>query len=187
VRHKKKKERPPPELSSAYLHEQARRHLQRYWPSEFQLRRVLGRRVQRCLYFHGGEREDADVLVDGVIAELVQSGGLDDRRFTQHWVEEMHGRGISALGIRARMRDKGVGRELVDDALRELQGPDPELARACTYVRRRRLGPERRDPSQRKDRREKDLGAMARAGFAWSIAKRVIDADDLELLLDEDG
>ncbi|RME20742.1 MAG: hypothetical protein D6798_19765, partial [Deltaproteobacteria bacterium] len=63
--------------------------------------------------------------------------------------------------------------------------------RACAYARRRRLGsarpPSRRpaDPEQRRRRREKDLAAMFRAGFSAGIALRVIDADDIDDLLEE--
>src|SRR3546814_7265925 len=41
---------------------------------------------------------------------------------------------------------------------------EPELAAAIAYARRRRLGPFR-TPDARADRRDKDLAALARAGF----------------------
>ena len=52
-------------------------------------------------------------------------------------------------------------------------------------ARRRRLGPFRL-PEQRADRRTKDLAAMARAGFAFDVARKVIDATDPDAL-DEDS
>jgi regulatory protein len=52
-----------------------------------------------------------------------------------------------------------------------------ELEAAATYARRRRLGPHRRDPEARAERRERDLAALARAGFSYAIAQQIIDAD----------
>ncbi|MDE0409722.1 MAG: RecX family transcriptional regulator, partial [Alphaproteobacteria bacterium] len=43
-------------------------------------------------------------------------------------------------------------------------------------ARRRRLGPWR-DPAERAARRQKDLAAMARAGFRLDVARQVIDAE----------
>ncbi len=62
--------------------------------------------------------------------------------------------------------------------------PDPAAALAC--ARRRRLGPYR-PPTERKPKREKDLASLARAGFAYDIARRVVEAEtaeDLERELD---
>ena len=46
---------------------------------------------------------------------------------------------------------------------------------AAALARRRRLGPFR-PAKDRKDRRARDLAAMARAGFDYDLAKKVIDA-----------
>jgi regulatory protein len=42
-------------------------------------------------------------------------------------------------------------------------------------ARRRRLGPYR--PAERATFREKDLAALARAGFGFALARSVIDAE----------
>jgi regulatory protein len=50
-----------------------------------------------------------------------------------------------------------------------------------TLARRRRLGPYRPE-ADREARREKDLAALARAGFGYDIARTVIEASDIEAL-----
>lgn len=188
---REKKVRPPPLLTSAYLHDQARRHLLRYWPSVSQMRRVLRRRVDRCIRFHGGDRDEGHALVETVLTELIDSGRLDDARFTRGWLDTLHRRGSSRRLIRQRLRQKGVDPDLIDqllaahDATLQEEGNDPELARAVAYCRRRRLGPLRHPPSERAARRERDLAAMARAGFPFGLALRCIDADDLDALEEE--
>ncbi|MHA1114431.1 MAG: regulatory protein RecX, partial [Alphaproteobacteria bacterium] len=61
-----------------------------------------------------------------------------------------------------------------------------DLAAAIAYARRRRLGPWR-VAAARAERRERDLAALARAGFNYDLARRVVDAPDTaaaEALLD---
>jgi regulatory protein len=60
-----------------------------------------------------------------------------------------------------------------------------ELSAAARYVRRRRFGAGHVDPGERADRRTKELAALARAGFGYDVATRVLDApgrDDLHAL-----
>jgi regulatory protein len=63
---------------------------------------------------------------------------------------------------------------LIKQALADLAGAGAgDLAAACALVRRRRLGPLR--PKELRERHfMRDLGALARAGFALDIARRVL-------------
>lgn len=169
--------KPPPELTSAYLRDQARRHLVRFEPTVFQMRRVLMRRVDRCIEFHGGSRAEGRALVEGVLRDLEERGWLDDERVARGWVETLHRRGNSRRAMRAKLREKGLHQELVERCIAEL-GDDPDEAAALAYARRRRLGLFR--TTGRAERRERDLAAMARAGFSFGVCQRVIDAEDLE-------
>jgi regulatory protein len=135
---KRKKRRPPPPLSPQYLHDEARRYLDRYSPSARQLKRVIMRRVDKCIRFHGGEREEGVHMVDELVDKLERAGVIDDARFAKAWATSLNGRGIPARGIRARLRQKGVPAEIVEDALQaldETMGQDAELLRACAYAR----------------------------------------------------
>ena len=70
-------------------------------------------------------------------------------------------------------------------ALKE-EAADPDLAAGLAFARRRRLGPFR-PAAERPARRLKDLAALARQGFDVELARRVIDAQDLEELEAEAG
>jgi regulatory protein len=166
-----------PALSAAWIRRHAQRHLQRYWPSVAQLRRVLVRKVDRVLAREGGDRAAVLARVEDVLAELLEQGALDDTRFVRAWVEELHRKGHSRRAIEARMATRGVERGLVEAALADRPGEDPELAAARAYARRRRLGPHRSSETRR-DRRDKDIAALCRAGFGLGLALRVVDEDD---------
>ena len=174
-------------ISEAGLRRKIRNYLRRYWPSVQQLRRVLVRHVDRNIGRWGGNREEALARIDPLLNELVASGVLDDDRFTRSWVEQLDRKGVSRLAILAKMREKGIDRDRVEIALQRVEGEggNRELMRAIAYARRRRLGSAQRDPARRESRRQKDLAAMARAGFRYGIARRVIESEDLEALHDE--
>ena len=174
-------------LSEAGIRRKTRTYLRRYWPSRAQLRRVLLRHIDRNWHRWGGDREEARGRVQPLLEELVASGALNDARFTQAWVEQLDRKGMSRRAIIAKMREKGVSEELVQHELRrvEMEGGDRELMRAIAYARRRRLGPAQTDPVRRESRRKKDLAAMARAGFSYSVASTVLRAEDLDALIEE--
>jgi len=54
---------------------------------------------------------------------------------------------------------------------------------ALALIRRRRLGPYR-DSATRADFRAKDLAALARAGFSYDLARRVIEAETQDVLVE---
>lgn len=175
--------KPRAPLTEQLLRDHAAWYLERWWPSADRLRRVLCRKADR--HARGpDERKQGHAMAAAIVRERVESGALDDRRFAAAWVEELHRKGASRRKIHAKLREKGVSGDIVKAALEALEAEvegDPELLRGIAYARRRRLGP-LRAPDKRGERRQKDLAAMARAGFSFDIAKKVVDADDLDQL-----
>ncbi len=88
-------------------------------------------------------------------------------------------RGTSRSHIIAKLASKGVESETARAAVDRLstEYEEPELEAARRYARRRRLGPYRTEDEARVECRNKDLAAMARAGFAGRVARQVIDSD----------
>ncbi len=175
--------KPRAPLTEQLLRDHAAWYLERWWPSADRLRRVLCRKADRHAR-DADERQQGHAWAAAIVREKVDCGALDDRRFAAAWVEELHRKGASRRKMAAKLREKGVAGDVVTAAIDALDAEvdgDPELARAIAYARRRRLG-SLRDPDQRDARRDKDLAAMARAGFSYDLAKRVVDADDLTSL-----
>lgn len=94
----------------------------------------------------------------------------------------MFRQGRSLRAMTRELKKKGVADEDVAHALETLGGDrdDANRTAAIRYARRRRLGPFRTD--DRAVRRERDLAAMARAGFDYETARAIIDADDSDTL-----
>jgi len=179
-----RKPRPP---TPTRLERWALFYLDRYSSSAANLRNVLMRRVEK----HANELEtDVEACrehVEALVARLTDQGYVNDRHFAQGVVKRMRARGASGLRIRSTLRQKGVSSDLIADVLGGHEGGESsggDLAAAARYARRRRLGPFRLDPEVRKERHQRDLAALARAGFSYSVTSRVIDAPDCETVDD---
>ena len=153
-------------------------YLERYAAPAAQLRRVLARKVNLSCRHHGQEPAAFDAMLDEVVARCVASGLVDDERFAQARAATLRRRGRSSRAVAASLSAKGVSRKLAAEA--SGGSAEDELAAALKTARRKRLGPWSR--GDRAATRQKDLAAMARAGFAMTIARAVIDGAG-----DEDG
>ncbi|WP_145733177.1 regulatory protein RecX [Nitrospirillum pindoramense] len=173
--------RGPKRVSAAYLERAALHYLERFAASTASLRRVLMRKVEMSAAAHGTDRTQGAEWVEALIARYQQSGLLNDRVYAEGRVASLHRRGGSTRTIRQKLAAKGVDAGLVDAALDELDGAEEgstDLRAAHAYARRRRLGPFRAGEEERAAKRDKDMATLARAGFDFDTAARVIDAAD---------
>lgn len=173
--------RVPRRATARHLENVALGYLARFQATARSLERVLHRRVAASARHHGTDTDQGRALVADLIARYLRAGLLDDAAFARARAISLHGRGISTRSIIARLAEKGVPRPEIDAARAALaeEAPDdtpPDLAAAKRTARRRRLGPWRGE-DVRAERREKDLAALARAGFSYSVAKSVIDGE----------
>jgi regulatory protein len=161
----------PRAVTPAYLDRAALAYLERFASSAQNLARVLKRKVERRCRMRDEDPAPFLALIDDVVARAARSGLVDDRRYAEGRVASLRRRGGSARAIGAKLAAKGVPRETVAAALGG--GEDDEIAAAHALARRRRLGPYR--TGDRAPFREKDLAALARAGFGFAVARLVVD------------
>jgi regulatory protein len=163
------------EIDPELLERWALHYLGRYASSAENLRRVLTRRVRR----HApATASQLSPLIDALVARYRESGLLDDAAYAAGRVQSLHRRGDSLWVIRARLMAKGVAAPDVADAVSALRAaaPDPDLAAACSFARRRRLGPYRRTAADH----ARELAAFARAGFDRRVAEAVLACTDTQ-------
>ena len=175
---RRKAELKPPTRES--LRRAALRYLERYASSSGNLRQVLERRLLVAEH-RGLEHDCGDADIEEIVASLTALGLLDDRQYALDRAGALHRRGWSQQRIQADLAKKGLDKEEVQAAFAALreEEPDLETAAALAFARRRRLGPFRAADS-RAEYREKDLAKLARQGFAYETARRIIDSDNEE-------
>ncbi|MHA1565029.1 MAG: regulatory protein RecX [Alphaproteobacteria bacterium] len=181
----------PRKVTHKRLENIALHYLGRYASSTENLRRVLRRRVARATAGMptdmgpdmAVDQEAAEGWIDEILAKLQRLGMLDDANYAAARARSLHRQGRSSRHIRGTLSEKGVDGDLIEAALDERAETmaDPEFAAACHYARRRRLGPYSHKPAD-EVRQKRDLAALARAGFGYAIASKVVDAPSREAL-----
>jgi len=156
-------------LDQKSLQAAALRYLSQRGASRAQLARVLRRKVDR----DARRREEspppeADEWIDEVLTKMEGWGYLDDAKYAEDKAKAMRRRGASRRKIQAKLAEKGIDRDVANAALED-HGRETERAAADKLVKRRKFG---RDP----ERRQKELAALARAGFSYDVAKAALDS-----------
>jgi len=185
-----KRRREPKPASASNLANVAEYYLARFQATEAMVRDVLMRRLRRSERLHGTDPHDLMPAIDDICARYKRIGLIDDAVYARSQVQSLFGRGLPPFRIRQRLMSKGVAADVIDVTLDELseQAGNVTLKACIRLAERRRLGPFRVS-GNRADRRAKDLAAMARAGFGFGVASRVIDADTIKeafQLIDDD-
>ena len=163
-------------------------YVARYDASSARLRAVLMRRVLKARRDEASVIPEVEAVIEGILARYAAAGILDDGRYAERKAGRLHQRGVSRRHIREKLKLAGIGRDAIEQALETARGEtagrgaDMDLQAALAFASRRRLGPFRA-PAQRRERRNRDLAALGRAGFDLDIARRVIDTDDPDTLL----
>lgn len=164
----------PRRVTPEYLQRAALAYLERYASSAENLRRVLRRKVEKRCRLRGEDPAEFHDMIDEVVAKSLRVGLIDDTRYTEARVATLRRRGGSARAIQAKLSAKGIDRATIASALEERDDADEENA-ARALARRRKLGPYR--PGERAPYRDKDLGSLARAGFGFDLARRIVDGE----------
>jgi regulatory protein len=173
-------------ITARYLENAATFYLERYPSTAEGLRRVLNRRVRRAEIAEAPIVDDVQKVIDGIVAKFVHAGMIDDKAFAQTKARSLHRRGTSTRLTRQKLRMAGIDGDTLDKAMAGLDqelDTDPqqrEWQAAVALARRRRLGPFRQ--KDRKEHRNRDLAAMARGGFAYDLARKVIDAEERDII-----
>ena|SRR6185369_10861888 len=172
----KSRRRPPPRLTPANLRQAVLDYLDRFAASLKRLDQVMQRKIKASAAAHGDDPAPLKAAMPGILAGLAKQGILNDRELAEARTRSMIRRGGSRTKIRANLAAKGIDAATTDLALERMkvEFDDPDLEAATAYARRRRLGRFRTDPDSVAANRQRDLAAMARAGFAPALARRAL-------------
>ena len=109
--------------------------------------------------------------IDATIRRVVDWGYLNDERFAASWVEQRSsGKPRSRRALAHELREKGVDREIIETTIEEAEIDEVADARRLAADKWRK---ERSQPVDK--RRQRTAGYLARRGYAWQVAKQVID------------
>lgn len=124
--------------------------------------------------------DDYREMISEVVSFCVRNGLVDDRAYAETKIASLRRRGRSTSRIKATLSAKGVAANLIDEALDD--DPRSEFTAAMRYAKRRRLGPWRTKLVVDHKLMEKETAALCRAGFSYSLARKIVSADNIEAL-----
>ena len=181
-----------PAPGAAELHDAALEYLARYAATEAGLRRVLERRIDRWARRAAQDGDPETVSAQAaaareaavqVVARLAAVGAVNDRTYAESRARSLVRAGRSRRGAAAHLASKGVDAATARSVLPE--DPQTELAAALVLARKRRIGPFRRGGVPDEAGRRRELGVLARAGFAQDVAREALatEPDQAEALV----
>jgi regulatory protein len=165
---------------SGSLYQAALDYLARYAATQAGLRRVLQRRIDRWAQAQPDRDAAEPVLhaardaIDAVILRLAEAGAVSDAAFAESRARSLLQSGRSTRSVQMRLVAKGVAPAMARQA--SATDAETELAAALVLARKRRIGPYRTDDASGPAVRLKEMGVLARAGFARDIARQALDA-----------
>lgn len=167
------------------LRRAAEHHVERHPVTAKRLAEVLRRKVVA----HARKKDlvpppEVGEWIATIVASMVSAGIVDDRRLAEARARTLRTRGKSTRLVQVSLRQKGVPAELVAEVTerpKDDDGAETTIAAidetaAMALVRRKKLGPYRPE-EKRAELRQKDLATLARAGFSFALARRVLDAE----------
>lgn len=197
---KKLPPKPPKKVTERWLHNAGLYYLQRFAASKEQFRKVMMRKIDRsCAYHKDQDREQCQDMLETLISRFEELALLDDRSYARGMVTSLRRRGLSRRALYARLQAKGLTSDQISQALTEFEQneneligafgerPDPEFTAALRTARRKKIGPFAKNLTDNSNEEKikshnKALAVMARAGFSYDIASKVLalSADELD-------
>lgn len=155
--------RPLPPLDQPALERAALRYVERYATTRAKLAAYLTRKLRE----RGSE---GPVDVAGLANRMAELRYVDDRAFAETRAASMTRRGLGARRVRDALHHAGVGADDADAVAQTLD--EGATAAAQAFARRKRIGPFAMEAAPR-ERQEKQVAAMVRAGHAPRLARRI--------------
>jgi regulatory protein len=175
----------PRKMTQKRVENIARYYVERFATTAAHLRRVLQRRAERARRVHGDDPAETQTWIAQAVDKLVRAGAVDDARYAAARTASLRRLGRGPGKIRALLAAKGVPRALIEAAINDtsetIGGEDASFEAAMAFVKRRRFGAFGKpigDKSEQAKKRARELAALARAGFSYTVAKRALAASN---------
>ena len=181
----KKRKKTPRKINERYLRNSGLFYLQRFTTSSGHFKTVMSRKIKKSCYFHKDQDYDECItILDKIITEFLDQGLLDDAGYLRGMVTSLRRSGKSKKAIMAKLMQKSIPAHDIEKALETYDQDtydDPreaEFLAAITFARKKHLGPY---DERNKYEDEKALNMLARNGYGYDTARRVLNLSEDDL------
>lgn len=175
-----KKRRP---LDKTSMRDLALSYVARFSTTGAKLEAYLARKLRERGTGEDAEGRTIDLDVQGLVAEFVERGYVDDDAYARSKSRDLTARGYGARRVEQALWAAGVEENLRNE---HVPGEMESRNAAALMARKRRFGPygapleEDADRSELHKKREKQVAAMLRAGHRYEHATFILDAAAIE-------
>ena len=179
----RRRKKGPPKPTQRYVNWAIMAYLNRYSGPRSHVRRMLWRKLERCLSEHGGDRGEDHEWIEQALAQAKQAGLINDLKYVQTKVRGYLRRGHSIRSITHKLRAKGISSDMVHQVVQVLEEEhgDPQWIAMAAYVRRVRMGPFRTKEGDPRELHRKDMARLGRSGYSFDMAQRTLQLDREEI------
>ena len=165
---------------STTLKDLAYSYIEKYSPSKQQLKVYLMKKILTKFKSSKSKKEISE-LIDLVINNLEKNRLLNDELYSDSKSRMLLRRGYSLNKINQSLRIKGIDQKFIKQSIEKIKNKEiePDFVSALKLCKRRRIGAIRPTPN-RELFYKKDMGVLARAGFAYDLSKRVLNLEQEE-------
>ena len=176
---KKKTSKKPP-IDQKWIQNSALYYLNRFIASEAHFKKVMMNKIKRADARVSEDPVEHKKWIDQAITLARELDLLNDEKIARGWFSSYLSKGFSLRLISQKLYQKGIPYPLIDgliDERNKTQEQDLYYA-AARYAQRKRLGPFGSTPIHllTPKERSKQLNSLARRGFTYSIAQKVLNA-----------
>ena len=173
-RSRRRERKPRKPLSRTSLEELALAYVARFATTAAKLERYLSRKVwERGWEDEGQDEPDIRALVD----RFVERNYVDDAAYAKMRSSDLLRRGYGARRVNQALRQAGVAGEVREDLA---PGEAAKRRAALRLAEKRGFGPFGLQPPDR-EKREKQIAAMLRAGHSFDHTRALIDAESADM------
>ena len=186
----KKERKIPKRITADYLRNSGLYYLQRFAASRAGFEKVMLRKVKKSCHHHTDQNyQDCVLMVRTVADDFERAGLLNDTVFARGLATSLRRAGKSSKAVRYKMTLKGLPDEIAESALRthdeehHANTTEADIKAAVILARRKKMGPFA--PADH-DKTERMIATLARAGFSYGIAQKILSMNlsDAEEILD---
>jgi len=135
-------------------------YLERYDTSSYKLQTVLQRRIQKNILQGDQIPKDTSDWIQQIISECIQLGYINDSRYAENQARHLSEQGKSARFIQQKLSTEGIPAQVIQTVLHH----QTDYERAKIFSHKKHLGSDY----------QKDMAKLARAGFSYEIAKKIL-------------
>ena len=157
--------------NKSYLLKYAIDYLSKFNTSKKNLERILKMKIQRASK-DKKERFNLYSQIDYVLNELERNKLINDQNYTYNKIRLFASQAKSKRFIQNYLSQKGIEKQVIQEKLKDFENNnyDWEKKSAFAFAKKKKL-------LETKEKFEKKLGKMARAGFDYDTIKQVLKFD----------